>query len=310
MKRVAEHPWQQVVWLGMSLRVPADWEILRHSVRDDRGRLVFADQRHGRLLLSWGKCAAPPDIKRMFEDYRARDLKEDSQSRFTDFQGHPFAANATPASHLAGWMGYRRQRQDQLHNEECLTRAGRHDDIHARWVEAVLPWPNGLDPAIEQQVLSGFAVLDDRQGPAHWRAFGLELISPPGWRLKEATIKPAEAVLRFTDRRRQAIIRRLGAVDAWYDGDAQRYLKRQLDVASLQITPTQYQGAAAVLAKAKEPAKGWRRLIGAKTTRLDLVWSNLPAGSLYHVTTRCPLGEEVQPTDFSVTPAVPEGVRL
>ena len=59
-------PCEQVIqWLGLRLCVPADWQVVRHSLAADRGGLVFVDRYRQRLQLNWTQVPCEPDLDRM-----------------------------------------------------------------------------------------------------------------------------------------------------------------------------------------------------------------------------------------------------
>lgn len=286
--------WQQLIWLGMAMAVPAAWEILQHARDPKRGRLVFADRRRGRLHVAWAEAKRAPDTKRLIEDYKARDLQEDAATQFSSL------------GTLAGWRGYRRRRAD-----EVVTRAGRFDDIHMRWIEVTLAWPEGVDRKVERGVLEQFNILDDRHGPTHWRAFGMDFRIPAGMVLKGTEIRPGSASLRFSDDKRlptEVEVRRLGAADAWYDGDPQALIAEQLPKSDWRFERRPYRGRMAVVGSTRQPSTLWRRLIGRKRMRYDMVWTE-GSHRILHVTTISPQRSPLEPEQVEVCDVVPASPR-
>ncbi len=278
--------WQPVTWLGMSLVVPAAWEILQHARDPKRGKLVFADHRRGRLHMGWAEAKRPPDTERLIEDYRARDLEEDAATQFSSL------------GVLAGWRGYRRRR-----GGEVVTRAGRFDDLHMRWIEMTLIWPDGVNRPAERRILDQFAVVDDRQGPSRWRAFGMDFQTPRGLQLRRADVRPGSATMRFSDDRRpgqQAEIRRLSAADAWFDGDAQTLIREQLPRSKWTFEQRFYEGRQVVVGLTVQPDAVWRRLVGRRRDRRDMVWADASGHRVFHVTTISPAARPLEPEVFAL----------
>jgi hypothetical protein len=275
-----------VTWLGMSLSMPADWEILQHATRSQRGKLVFADRRRGRMYLGWATAKISPDRDRLLEDYRARDLEEDADTRFSSLGA------------LGGWRGYRRQR-----GQEIVTRAGRFDDIHLRWLELTIAWPDGVDRPLERAILESFILHDDRRGPTTWRAFGITCKAPEGLVLRGAEVRPGSAMLRFTDDRRlrtEAELRRFKAVEAWYDGDAQTLIEKQLPRSDWTFERQPLGRVSAVIGRTQQPAPQWRNLVGLRRRRVDMVWPDESGRRLLHVTTISPPSRPLEPTAFGL----------
>lgn len=288
--QAAQSAFHRVIWLGMSLAAPAGWEILQHATRALRGKLIFADRHRGRMHLGWAEAKMSPDRDRLLEDYRARDLEEDPDTRFASL------------GTLAGWRGYRRQRGD-----ESVTRAGRFDDIHMRWVELTIAWPDGVDRAVERRILESFTLIDDRRGPTTWRAFGMSLQAPEGLLLRRADVRPGVAALHFADARRlatEAQLRRFTAADAWYDGDAQALIEKELPRSDWIFERRPLGAAQAVIGRTPQPAARWRHLVGLRRHRVDMVWSAGGGRRLFHVTTVSPPSRPLEPAAFHLADAV------
>lgn len=287
--QTAQSAYARVIWLGMSLAAPTDWEILQHATRPQRGKLVFADHRRGRMHLGWAAARLSPDRDRLLEDYRARDLEEDAETRFTSL------------GTLAGWRGYRRHRDDEI-----VTRAGRFDDMHMRWVELTIAWPDGLDRGIERRILESFSLLDDRRGPTTWRAFGMAFQAPEGLALRQADIRPGVATMHFSDERRlrtEAQLRRFSAAHAWYDGDAQALIERELPRSDWTFERWPLGATQAVIGRTRQPAARWRNLVGLRRQRVDMVWADASGSRMFHVTTVSPPARPLDPTAFNLVDA-------
>ncbi len=298
----APAPWRELVWMGFALAVPHAWEVLGHSTKLRRGRLLLVDRRRQRMQLSWASCESRPDLRRAFEDYRSADREDDPSCAFAA------TAAASP------WQGYVRRDADG----SAITRLGRY--IHKRrlWLEMVLSWPGGHEADVEAEITARFALAappcppalgDDEPapGPVRWRAFGLDVTVPPGWWLRKADVRPADVTFHFSDARDAAgevRTRRLGLLEAWYDDNPHAFLQKEVGYAvDCDVRPVQHAGVNAWLCVSDEPMPRYRRLAGRGRTRRDLLWPSEAAGGMLCVTTFSPEKAPVEPTAFNVTGA-------
>jgi hypothetical protein len=242
---------QSIAWLDMRLRVPADWEIVRHSVRTAAGRLVFVDRREQRLLLTWADCPTPPDTDRLFADYRARDE----------------VTAATPLPVTDGWSGYR---------TATLTRAGRYDPHHRRWIELTITAP-GQETALLQQF--AIATTNHRR---EWRAFGFAVETPADWSLAAVDIQPAAATCTFRRQRAEVRVRRLGMTETWFKGDLEKFLQPQVTGTFRTMT---HRSHPAGLVESREVGHRWQRLLGRLRPRHDLAWHCPVNHAVFQLTT-------------------------
>jgi hypothetical protein len=271
---------EEIRWLGMRLIVPADWEIVRHSVRPEKGRLVLVDRRRQRLQLSWVRTAAPA-VDRALADYRSLDLAENPARTFS------------PGPSVGRWRGFRRH-----DGQAVLTRAGQYDPRVQRWIEIAVEWPDGLDADGEQAILESFTAFADE--PNRWRAFSLDVRTPPTWTLEQADVKPADAALTFREGARSARVRRLGACDAWYDGNLESFLRKEaVGGAKAATSPRQHNGHPACLGESRLTRSRLGEWLGLGRPRRDLVWRCPEADALFHVTTDAS-GPAVPPERFVV----------
>jgi len=273
---------QHIAWLGMRLAVPTDWEIVRHAVRPEKGRLVLVDRRRQRLQLSWVRTPTAPDLEQAMADYRSRDVEENPDRTFS------------PLASVGRWRGFRRHEEQAV-----LTRAGQFDPRLRRWMEVVVEWPDGLEAILEEKVLRGSGAAEPDEHSAEWRAFGLDVRTPPTWVLQEATVKPADVRLAFRDGRRDATVRRLGAPDAWYDGDLEEFLHKQVVGAKVRASAREHNGHAACLGESRLARSRLGEWLGMGRPRLDLVWLCPAAHAVFQVTTRA-RGPAVPPEQFVV----------
>ncbi|MCC7204351.1 MAG: hypothetical protein IT441_04680 [Phycisphaeraceae bacterium] len=315
---------QRIEWLGMAIDAAEDWEVLRHSTRRERGRLMLADSVCGRMTLAWAVCRNRPDSERLMQDYRSRDLEQDPDATFE------------PLEELGAWEGYRWQRgSDELPEGSeadadaelepetapvtvsLVTRAGLYEPVYKRWVEATLYWPGAMEMAdrqLERRILGSFEVIEPEQGLGRVRAFGVSVTSPKshedgGWELEKVEARLGQVTLEFQGRGRQrATVRKLGATAAWFDGDAEAFLRRQMGSVRYDIEAVRYDGQNAWLARSRPRGEGYRWLL-RPDRRQDLVWANPRVEHLYHVTTLGPNCSALEAAQFEVRATSRGGMR-
>ncbi|MEX0775516.1 MAG: hypothetical protein WD042_07355 [Phycisphaeraceae bacterium] len=265
---------QSVIWLGMRLAVPAEWEIVRHAVSPKQGGLSMIDRRDQRLQLSWRELRAAPDLGRMLDDYRSRDAEL-----------YP-AGKVVGVENAGGWRALRRSAE-----KGCLTRAVRYEPAYGRLIELVLPWPGGTaapggtvapvaveggagryDERVERAILESFSMAADPLGPQRWCAWGLDCTAPAGWPLGRAQVKPADVSLVFQHEKERLTARRLGAPDLWYHDRPEEFLEQELDGQPNEIQFMRHRGHQACHSKSQEKTQPYRRLAGLGLEREDLVW--------------------------------------
>jgi len=257
---------QTIEWLGMQIHVPADWEIVRHSVNQHAGSLIMVDRRRQRMQLSWTECASPPDEKRIFEDFRSRDLKENPGCKLEDvFQCGPFTC-------------YRR-----ITGPFVVTRAGMYDRRWRRWVDVAIPWPEGREEALEGRILESFRTAQRDAKTMRWRAFRLDFLLPSQWRLCAADVRPGRVTMSFEHDGITAAVTRVGAVDGWFDGHLDHYLKKQVDNAVGTYTISKRGQHEACVFTGKERRFHPRWLMGRRRVRSDIAWHCPDSKALYQV---------------------------
>ncbi|MHB1158591.1 MAG: hypothetical protein ACYC26_17340 [Phycisphaerales bacterium] len=273
---------ERVIWLGMRVDVPADWAMVRHSMKLTGGRLVWMDRRHQRMQLSWRACPSEPDVGQALSDYRGMDLSRDERSRFEALRGY------------GHWRGLR------TFGERNLTRAASYLSAAGRWVEVVMEWPNGWDAEMERAVLESFALEDGDAKPRHWRAFGMEMTVSAEWELLRVDARPADVSWMFSQHRRELIVRKMGMLDTWYDQDARRFVRRQLPDSTIDFKPTVMRWHEALLGESAEPMARIKRWMGGGRMRQDWVWHCESSDALWQVTVLHPHGGVIEPDEVRV----------
>jgi hypothetical protein len=275
--------WKPVDWLGLHAEVPDDWEIVKHSTKFGRGTLVFVDRRRQRMQLSWAACATPPDAERIFDDFRARDRQE-----------HP-GCDVGDSFRLLRWTGYRRNTGGR-----ALTRAGCYDRQYRRWIDVALPWPHGYEANVERAVLESFRTVKSDGGDLMLDAFDLAVTVPAGWRLAGAAVAPTRVTFTLTRGETAVMVRRIAMPEAWFDGQADQFLRRQAAPIGGSCALTRVAGHEAATFEGRERVVHPRWLWGKRKERRDLAWECPGDHAVYHVVvTRYPR-DSVEPADFAV----------
>lgn len=275
---------QPIVWLGVQFEVPAEWEILRHATRLDRGELAFADERQGRLHLAWAKAKGPPDVGRLLHDYRAKHLEQEPGSVFGELP-HPGLLAGYRWRGKGGWV----------------TRGGCYDAGRQRWMELTLAWPGGLDEGLERRIVESLRFVDEPR----WCAFGLDVRYPAGWEVKHARAEVGLLTVRLAPAggggwgRAEATVRRYRATDSWYKGDARALVRREV-AGQCEFAEEVRGGRRVVVGRGRQAGSGWRKLLGGLRSRTDVVWENERRRSVVQLTV---VGGEqggIGPEDFAI----------
>jgi hypothetical protein len=200
------------IWRNIRLELPDDWELLRFSKSETKGRLSFADRQRFRFELTWRKVPGEPEYGRMVTDYMGKLLSEKKLA---------WARRAESA----GWHGI--NGGDANGNN---TRFGRYFADEGLLVEAVFPWPRRREKALEKRVLGSIRAEREWQGRLRrWRVCGMDLLASAKLPLAEGRIEPASARLIFGIGRRAPgeEFRRLGLVKFWLKQELGDWLKVQ-----------------------------------------------------------------------------------
>jgi hypothetical protein len=198
------------IWRHFAVRLPRDWEMLQFSCNARTGRCAFADRYAFRFELSWNRVPGPPDVDRMLSDYAA-ELMRDGESRPRRVR-------------RAEWYGL-----EIRNGPESASRYGCYIGDHGYLLEAVFPWPSRVDRPLAHAVLDSIHVeTANADGFRRWRAFGMEVLAPPGLDLQSCRVLPAQAEMVFADKRsrRELRVERLGMVSEWLRGSPTDWVKK------------------------------------------------------------------------------------
>jgi len=285
-----------VEWLGIRLRVPEDWEIVRHGLDPARGRLVWVDRRRERLTLAWSRCPAEPDLGRVVSDYRsllAAELGAGSVRPPVDVGDFRAVEAVSPGT------------------DRRVTRAVAWDAAASRLVEVVVLGRAGVsgDRPLWRHLLLDMKVTRDAEAARRFRAFDVDVEVPPGLRLVALTPRPGDVVLTFRQGeaaargagRVEATLRRVGLADAWYGGDLEGWLRRQEPGARFdRVERLERAGAASLLATGSEAGPRWRRALRRLRVQRSLAWECPAENAVYLVSTRSPARAPLLPSALSV----------
>lgn len=268
-------------WLGMRLRVPGEWSIVRHNVAERRGRLTFVDRRRQRLMLAWSPCPDAPDWKRMLDDQQALESQNDADAVF-ERDDH------------FGWHVLRRISEDTT-----LVRAARYDRSRQRVIELVMPVRDDQDAGDEGLVLEGFDVLADDEAN-RFRAFDIDLTPPVDWALTSVEVSLGKVQVVITQDRAELTVRRLSMADTWFRGDAQRWLCKELKDLKVTWTSVLHDGLPASRGDSREAGARIKAVVGRLRDRIDLAWAQPEANAVMHVTLLRPRGMKLDIDAFGI----------
>jgi hypothetical protein len=271
-------------WLGMRLRVPAEWTIVRHNVSPQRGRLTLVDRRRQRLMLAWSPSDQVPDWDRMLGDQQALDAQRDDQPTFERQHGR------------CGWEVLRRTTATG-----ALVRAARYDRARRRVIELVMPVRDVDDVADEVFVLEGFDVLDaEGEEARQWRAFDMQVMVPEDWTLAAVEANLGSTRATFAHGRAELHVRRLSMADTWFRGDLERFLRKELKDAQAPWDSVFHAGHPACRHVMREHGPRIKAMMGLLRERVDLAWHEPRANAVMHLTLLRPRGMNLDVDAFNI----------
>lgn len=308
-----------LVWMGIELRVPPAWDILRHSVDPLKGSVSLADRRRQRLQVTWTQCRKRPDMGRMLREYEKREGKRDDEAVF----------DAVKA--VGGWRGVHRRFTDT----GVLTRVMRYDERYERLIELALTWHEDAgEDDLAAAVMAGCRFAEPATGARRWRAFGLDFTlpelehvegrrrsgEPPMLLPLTVKVEPGDTLFRFAGEvhRRggkqggreagggtvEVWLRRLGMAEVWYDGDPTALLRSRepkLNFGFDEFSEGGGGGRNGVEAVSLEPGPRVKRWAGRLRRRRDRVWLDEATDAVLWVTTLSPpRGTQVKPREVAV----------
>ena len=289
---MTDAPFQTIEWLGLRFKVPADWEIVRHSLSPERGSLGLVDRRHERMELHWTQLEREPDLERMLHDQQSREL------------GAEPGATLGPLRAPPGWRGF----SVTSPTGQALARAVYFDAPSARLVQAVIV-SGGTDARrLARRVLESVTVGRAEQA-TRCHAFGLDVTTPPGYRLTHATVKPADVSFEFRAQApgkkepgpEAASIRRMGMAEAWYGDDPEKIVRREAPRVRLRARAERsYGNHRAFSVEGDEPGERLARLFGRGHGHRILIFCCPAENAVYRISTKSRDRRPVLPEEFRV----------
>lgn len=295
-------------WMGIRLRVPEDWYLLRHGLTATRGTLALADRRTQRMQLWWQDCDRAPDLDRTARDYR------DQLRLAANDQAPSQPADIATVDPATGWHGCFRTTDDGRR----LVRAARYWPNHQRVIEVTLTPPPPLpargsnapeDPqTLIARHLSGIVPVARGSEATRWRLHGLDVQTPPGWRITAARLMPTCTELRYEfgedigrwGPHREAVIRRIALADGWFDGELEPVLRREARGVRVRPRRLAHRGYGLLSNEACEAGPRLKRWTGRLRRRQDLLWHDVSGNAVLHVTTLGPRRRPVAMRSFRV----------
>lgn len=283
---------QYVEWHGLALRVPGDWEIVRHGLSPAVGTLRFVDRRRERLALSWVAVRNPPDLSRLLEESSA---------------GSP-ELEAPRAFELDAWRGIVQQTRSGTE-----TRAVAHHAPTARLLELVVS--SRMDEgALAGEILESLRARDSSDAGWRYRAFGLDVLTPGDFVLTSAPVAPCDVSFCFErpakGRGRPLLrfsARRLGMAAAWFRGDFAQLLAAKVEgVEHGPLEAVSLNGREAYVSRGRCTEKRWVRLLGRGREQRALLWSAPEENAVYLLRSEGPVGAALDPRDFAVAAVAEE----
>jgi hypothetical protein len=202
---------QSTVWRHFRIGHPEDWEMLQYSCKSEQGVCAFADRHGFRLEFHWREYAAEPDFERILSEYR----------------GH---------LQRSGALALKRSRHRQWHGLEARVgntptwRFGRYFSAERCLVELVFIAFEEAERETVGQILDSIAVEPACNGTRLWRAFGMAMRLPTGWRVQRCRVEPARAeVVSGPAAGRgqpEESFYRFGMVSEWLHGPVSDWLRR------------------------------------------------------------------------------------
>jgi hypothetical protein len=287
---------QPIEWMGLRLKVPDDWQVVRHGLSPQMGSLVVVDRRRQRLILSWTQCRSRPDLEQLLRDYRERVVAD--------------AQNAELGA-LSLARRWRTLKQTQPDAAQIISRGVCFDSRTSRLVEALIVThadePDDL--GLVARLLGEIAIVARGDESTRWRIFDIDVDTPPHFRLTKTNVKPADVTLTF--RRidadggkptgQEASVRRLGMASAWHTGNLEQLIVRHAPKARFwRFEQLKQRGHQALLAAGIEPGPRLKRALRLLREQQVLAWRCRPENAIYELGTLSPQGQPLCPTDFRV----------
>jgi hypothetical protein len=288
--------------MGIHLRLPADWHVVRHSLKPELGKLDLVDRRRARLTLSWTQCKSPPDLDRLISDYQDRERLDQAD------------AKVEPLRRLGHWRGFRRAEGEG----KTSHRAVRYDSKTARLIELLLLSYRDDDRASDlvDRVLGSVELCASTKDVRRWCAFGVDVKTPQNFRLVALKVEPGDVSFSFAEFSEAgskptgaaATIRRLGLVESWHNDDLRGLvIANQKSTRFSKFEPIRQSQAPALLASGVQRVRPLRRVLGGLPQHRVLAWRSPSENAIYELSTSAKMA--LSPFEFEVRAAtLPPGM--
>lgn len=290
----SQSPYDTVEWLGLSLQVPRDWQIVRHGTSKDLGTLAFTDRYAERLNFTWRRLEREPEVERLLTDQLAREQAS-----------HPTYVLAR--KRIGKWYAY----QVETGTSTWL-RALRFETATSQLLEVWLSLrpANVRSTPVSTRLLDTIVAAGERVETAKLCAFDVAAEYPAALALRATKIEPASATFEFEEaeavgrlpKRAKARVRRMGMADSWYGGNAVRLLARESSPVEFQKHEDRPEGSHVVTYAEGDTTKGMlRRWLGRSQRLRAILWHCTEENAVYHVATESYDSAPLYPEQFAVS---------
>ena len=292
---MTEESTEIVQWLGLRMRVPKEWEIVRHSLSLENGNLVFVDRRRERMRVYWRDCRNAPDLARMLDDQRGKESLEHPGAKLRELNGH------------AGWQGFIREQDD-----ERVLHAAHFDSSTMRLIEVIVTesGDEASSKSARARLLGNICVTSRAERARDFFAFGLGVTVPDGFRLTKASVKPADVAFEFAEFSGEparpsgvsAVVHRRGMAAAWAPDDKRALLARESPQFKLRdIQSVSWSEHAAWSATGQEKRPRLMNWLGLGRRGETLLWHCDATNAIYSIATAYPRRKPLETRAFSTT---------
>ena len=265
---------EEIRWMGLALKVPADWAIRRHGLSPQEGHLILADRRAQRMELHWQRPGKAPDEARTVQHGIERLRKEQPEAKVTQMPRN------------TGWTGFVYGREPRLYRGVFYEPA--HNVLLQ--VSLSLPGDRAATNQVARSVLRSVVVVEPPDRASNWKAFGISCTVPPHWKLSSAQVYPMDVrfkfdcgkISRLRKTRTTCQIRRIGMAEDWFDGDLRAFAQTQAVGRATSVTATETREAGEVIQiESSCPRFFFLGRCGPLDRRSLRVWRNRPDNSIF-----------------------------
>jgi hypothetical protein len=259
----------------MEIPHPVEWELALASSVDEPCRCTFSDREYQRLDVRWRPLKAVPDMAKMLEKHRQKTGKEDPDTKIYELTDLP-----------EPWFGLSRKTPDGT-----IVHTGRFFADSRLLVEMALVWPGRRDINLEHEILLDLVPQDPHEPIRHWKAMGMEILTPAHWILDEQSSKVGKVRWTFQadeTGRESLVFTRYAMVNAWLGVPIHQWLEEKHTGGKLlKAEPKRFndhQADSILWANRRSPMDLAR---GLRPLTLELAWRCPTDERLYHLQYNC-----------------------